>query len=96
MNTARMFKSSATARPTPDFLLVNKNFNLVGKQVWAQTDFCHVYMNSWTPLPRGLVSSISSFPFIVMTLDIRRGERALGEKLVPSALVLGFVSLSRR
>jgi hypothetical protein len=85
MNTARMFKKTATARPTPNFLLVNKKFSRVGKQVWAQTDFCHIYMNSWTPLPRGLVSSINSFPFVVMTLDIRRGERALGEKLVPSA-----------
>jgi hypothetical protein len=42
-------------------------------------------MNSWTPLYRGLVSSISSFLFVVMTLDIRRGERTPGEKLVPSA-----------
>lgn len=34
---------------------------------------------------RGLISSVNDFPFVVMALDIRRGERALGEKLVPSA-----------
>jgi len=36
-------------------------------------------------LHRGLISSARDFPFVVMTLDIRRGERSLGEKLVPSA-----------
>jgi hypothetical protein len=92
MNTARMFKRTTTARPISNFLLVNKKFNRVGQQVWAQTDFCHVYMNSWTPLPRGLVSSISSFPLVVMALDIRRGDRSLSENLVSSALV----NLSRR
>jgi hypothetical protein len=83
MNTAKMFKKTASARPPPSFLLVNKKFLHVGKQVWSKTDFTHIYVNSWTPLHRGLVSSIGDFPFVSLTLDIRRGERALGEKLVP-------------
>jgi len=49
------------------------------------SDFCHVYVISCAPLHRGLISSASDFPFVVMTLDIRRGERSLGEKLVSSA-----------
>jgi hypothetical protein len=85
MNTAKIFTKTASARPPPSFLLVNKKFLHVGKQVWSKTDFAHVYINSWTPLHRGLISSIGDFPFVCLTLDIRRGERALGEKLVPSA-----------
>jgi hypothetical protein len=85
MDTAKMFKKTASARPPPSFLLVNKKFLHIGKQVWSKTDFTHIYINSWTPLHRGLVSSIGDFPFVSLTLDIRRGERALGEKLVPSA-----------
>ena len=85
MNTARMNKKTTSARPAPNFMLVNKKFHRVGKHVWLKTDFCHIYMNSWAPLHRGLISCASELPFVVMTLDIRRGERILGEKLVPSA-----------
>lgn len=85
MNTARMNKKTTSARPVPNFLLVNKKFHRVGMQVWLKTDFCHIYVNSWAPLHRGLISCASDLPFVVMTLDIRRGERSLGEKLVPSA-----------
>jgi hypothetical protein len=85
MNTAKISKKTASARPPPNFLLVNKKFLHIGKQVWSKTDFAHIYVNSWTPLHRGLVSSIGDFPFVSLTLDIRRGERALGERLVPSA-----------
>ena len=85
MNTAKMFKKTSCARPTPTFLLVNKKFLHVGKQVWSKTDFSHVYINSWTPLHRSLISSAGNLPFVVLTLDIRRGERTLGEKFVPSA-----------
>jgi hypothetical protein len=48
MNTAVMFKKTSSARPTPTFLLVNKKFLHIGKQVWLKTDFSHVYINSWT------------------------------------------------
>jgi hypothetical protein len=85
MNTAKMFKKTSSARPTPTFILVNKKFLHIGKQVWLKTDFSHIYINSWTPLHKGLISSASNLPFVVLTLDIRRGERALGERLVPSA-----------
>jgi hypothetical protein len=85
MNTAKMFTKTATARPPPSFLLVNKKLLHIGKQVWSKTDFAHVYVNSWTPLHKGLISSIGDFPFVCLTINIRRGERALGEKLVPSA-----------
>ncbi|KAH0285084.1 hypothetical protein M436DRAFT_86021 [Aureobasidium namibiae CBS 147.97] len=85
MTTAKMNTKTTSARPCPNFLLVNKKFHRVGKQVWLTTDFCHIYVNSWTPLHRGLISSARDFPFLVMTIDIRRGERSLGEKLIPSA-----------
>ncbi|KAK5999410.1 hypothetical protein QM012_005535 [Aureobasidium pullulans] len=85
LNTAKMFKKTSTARFAPKFLLVNKRFLHIGKQVWLQTDFSHVYINSWAPLHKGLISSASTISFVCLTLDIRRGERALNEKLVPSA-----------
>jgi len=85
MNTAKMFKKTSTARPTPKFLLVNKKFFQIGRQVWLMTDFNHIYINSWNTLHKGLISSAADLPFVVMSLDIRRGERSLGEKLVPSA-----------
>ncbi|KAH0384083.1 hypothetical protein KCU92_g4788, partial [Aureobasidium melanogenum] len=85
LNTAKMFKKTSTARPAPKYLLVNKRFSRIGKQVWLQTDFSHVYINSWTPLHKGLISSASTMSFVVLSLDIRRGDRALNEKLVPSA-----------
>ncbi|KAG9693610.1 hypothetical protein KCU95_g6406, partial [Aureobasidium melanogenum] len=86
MNTAKMFKKTSTARPCPRYLTVNKRFSRIGKQVWLQTDFSHVYINSWTPLHRGLIVSASEMSFVVLSLDIRRGERVLNQKLVPSAL----------
>lgn len=86
LNTANMFKKTSTARPAPKFLLVNKRMLRIGKQVWLQTDFSHVYINSWAPLHKGLVASASTMSFVVLTLDIRRGERALNQKLVPSAI----------
>ncbi|KAH0151092.1 hypothetical protein KCU67_g10400, partial [Aureobasidium melanogenum] len=85
LNTAKMFKKTSTARPAPRYLLVNKRFSRIGKQVWLQTDFSHVYINSWTPLHKGLISSASTMSFVVLSLDIRRGDRAFNEKLVPSA-----------
>lgn len=85
MNTARMFKKTSTARPCPRYLTVNKRFSRIGKQVWLQTDFNHVYINSWTPLHKGLIASTSQMSFVVLSLDIRRGDRALNQKLVPSA-----------
>ncbi|KAG9665341.1 hypothetical protein KCU64_g11, partial [Aureobasidium melanogenum] len=85
LNTAKMFKKTSTARPTPGYLLVNKRFSRIGRQVWLQTDFSHVYINSWAPLHKGLISSASTMSFVVLSLDIRRGDRALNEKLVPSA-----------
>lgn len=84
-NTTRMNNRTTSARRAPNFLLVNKKFHRVGKQVWLKSDFCHIYINSWAPLHRGLISCAGDLPFVVMTLDIRRGERALGQKLVPSA-----------
>ncbi|KAG9652948.1 hypothetical protein KCV04_g52, partial [Aureobasidium melanogenum] len=86
LNTAKMFKKTSTARPAPTYLLVNKRFSRIGKQVWLQTDFSHIYINSWAPLHRGLIASASKMSFVSLSLDIRRGERALNEKLVPSAL----------
>lgn len=86
LNTAKMFKKTTTARPTPKFLTVSKRFSRIGKQVWLGSDFSHVYINSWAPLHKNLISSASTMSFVVLTLDIRRGERALNEKLVPSAM----------
>ncbi|KAG9606287.1 hypothetical protein KCU77_g201, partial [Aureobasidium melanogenum] len=85
LNTAKMFRKTLTTRPAPGYLLVNKRFSRIGKQVWLQTDFSHVYIDSWTPLHKGLVASASTMSFVVLTLDIRGGDRALNEKLVPSA-----------
>lgn len=86
LNTAKMFKKTSTARPAPRYLLVNKEFSRIGKQVWLQSDFSHVYINSCAPLHKDLIASASTMSFVVLTLDIRRGERALNQKLVPSAL----------
>ncbi|KAH0365929.1 hypothetical protein KCU65_g5698, partial [Aureobasidium melanogenum] len=86
MNTAKMFKKTSSARPAPGYLTVNKRFSRIGKQVWLQTDFSHVYINSWSPLHKGLIASTSDMSFVVLSLDVRRGDRSLNQKLVPSAL----------
>lgn len=86
LNTAKIFKKTSAARPAPKFLLASKKFSRIGKQVWLQSDFSHVYINSWTPLHRGLISSAGAISFVVLTLDIRSGDRALNQKLIPSVL----------